>query len=62
MKKVVEYNPSCPADVWLGIGICYFKLSCFIKAKFALEHVISIEPENAMAFTALGITLIQLNP
>ena len=62
LKKVVDYNPKCPADVWLGIGICYFKLNNYIKAKFALEHVLELDPENSMALTSLGITEIQLNP
>lgn len=62
LKKVVNINPNCPADVWLGIGILYFKLNNYIKAKFALERVIEVEPNNSMALTALGITEIQLNP
>ena len=62
LKKVVNINPNCPADIWLGIGILYFKLKNFIKAKFSLEHVIELEPNNSMALTALGITEIQLNP
>jgi len=45
-------------DIWLGIGIIYFKLDNFIKAKFALEHVVAVEPNNSMALTALGIVEI----
>ena len=40
LKKVVEINPNCPLDIWMGIGICYYKLNNLPKAKFALEHVV----------------------
>jgi tetratricopeptide (TPR) repeat protein len=61
LKKVIKINPNSPVDIWLGIGIIYFKMNNFIKAKFSLEHVIHLEPKNSMALTALGITEIQLN-
>lgn len=50
-----------PAEIWVGIGICYFKLMNFIKAKFAFEHALEIDPQNPMALTSLGITEIAIN-
>lgn len=32
-----------PIDIWLAIGICYFKLRNLPKAKFAMEHVLSVD-------------------
>jgi len=40
----------------MAIGICYFKLNNIPKAKFALDYVLEIDPQNAMAMTALGVT------
>ena len=60
-KKIVNLNPNCPMDIWLAIGICYFKLKNLPKAKFALEHVIHNDPCNSMALTSLGIVELLLN-
>ena len=56
LKMMVDLNPRSPPEVWLGIGICYFKLNNLVKAKFALQHVLELDPDNSMAMTALGIT------
>jgi tetratricopeptide (TPR) repeat protein len=56
LKKVVDINPLSPSDIWMAIGICYFKLNNIPKAKFALDYVLEIDPQNAMAMTALGVT------
>ena len=61
LKKIILLNPHSPLDIWLAIGVCYFKLKNLPKAKFALEHVLEHEPENSMALTALGITELQIN-
>lgn len=61
LKKVVELNPNVPLDIWMAIGICYFKLGNLPKAKFALEFVLEHDPENAMALTSLGVTELQIN-
>jgi len=61
LKKMVDLNPRSPPDVWLGIGICYFKLKNSAKAKFALEHVLMLDPQNSMAMTALGVTELQIS-
>lgn len=62
LKRMAENNPlGCPAEIWLGIGICYFKMRNLAKAKFALEHSLSKQPNNAMALTSLAITEMQIN-
>lgn len=61
LKMMVDLNPRSPPEVWLGIGICYFKLNNLVKAKFALEHVLELDPNNSVAMTALGITELQIN-
>lgn len=61
LKRVIQINPCAPLDIWLAIGIVYFKLKNLPKAKFALEHVVENDPSNAMALTALGVTELQIN-
>jgi len=56
LKRVIEMNPNAPLDIWMAIGICYFKLGNLPKAKFALEFVLEHDPDNATALTALGVT------
>jgi tetratricopeptide (TPR) repeat protein len=61
LKKIIFLNPLSPADIWLAIGICYSKLNNLPKAKFALEHVLKLQPNNSMALTSLGIVELQIN-
>ena len=61
-KKLIQLNPCAPADIWLAVGICHFKLKNLPKAKFSMEHVLSIDPTNSMALTSLGIIEIQMSP
>ena len=61
LKNLIEINPLCPSDIWLALGVCYFKLNNFLKAKFSFEHTLEIDPDNSMALTCLGITEILLN-
>lgn len=58
LKRVIDQNPCAPVDIWCAVGILYFKLHNLPKAKFALEHVLSLDKDNSMALTALAITLI----
>lgn len=58
---MINLNPKSPPDIWLGIGICYFKLNQLPKAKFAFEHVLKLDANNSMALTALGITELKIN-
>jgi RNA polymerase-associated protein CTR9 len=61
LKRLIEVNPLCPSDIWLALGVCYFKLNNYLKAKFSFEHTLNIDPENSMALTSLGITEILMN-
>lgn len=61
LKKLIEINPLSPPDIWLALGVCYFKIGNYLKAKFAFEHTLEIDPENSMALTSLGITELLLN-
>lgn len=40
LKKVVKSNPICPVDIWIAIGVCYFKIGNLVKAKFTFEYVL----------------------
>jgi RNA polymerase-associated protein CTR9 len=44
LKKLIEINPLSPSDIWLALGICYFKLNNYLKAKFAFEHTLEVDP------------------
>ena len=33
-KKALKFNPNCPADVRLGMGHCFAKLSKLDKARY----------------------------
>lgn len=62
MKKVVEVSgANTPPDIWVSIGILHFKLKNLPKAKFALEHVLNLQPDNPMAITCLAIVEMQIN-
>ena len=61
LKRIIHINPESPPEIWLAIGICYSKLSNLPKAKFALEHVLSVDPNNSMALTSLGVVELQIN-
>ena len=61
LKRLIEINPMCPSDIWLALGVCYFKLNNYLKAKFAFEHTLEIDPQNSMALTSLGITELLMN-
>lgn len=41
-KKVLLLNPNCPADVRLGIGLCYYKLENLEKAQLAFQRVLQL--------------------
>jgi len=59
---VIRVNPKVPLDLWLAVGICYYKLGNITKARFAIEHVVENEAQNAFAVTCLAVIEQQLNP
>jgi RNA polymerase-associated protein CTR9 len=48
-------NPRSPPSIWVGIGLCYYRLGNITKAKFAFQRVLDTEPGNALANNALVI-------
>ena len=48
-------NPRTPPSIWLGIGLCYYRLGNTTKAKFTFQRVLDYEPGNALANNALAI-------
>jgi len=58
LRQILRANPNSPLDIWLALGIVYFKLNNLPKAKFAIEHVVEQDPKNAFAMTCLGIVTI----
>lgn len=52
-------NPRSPPSIWFGLGLCYYRLGNMIKAKFAFQRVLEMEPNHIMANNALAIMLTQ---
>ncbi len=55
LKQVISLNPRSPPTIWLGIGLCYYRLGNLTKAKFAFQRVVDYEPGNSLANNALVI-------
>ena len=51
-------NPRAPASVRFGMGLCYFRMENYEKARFSFERVIELESDNAIAKVALAIVEI----
>lgn len=58
-RKALEVCPNCPADVRLGLGICFYKLNMIEKAEEALSKALSLDPKCVGALT--GLAVIELN-
>lgn len=58
-KKALQICPNCPADVRLGLGICFYKLNMIEKAEEAFLKALSIDPRCVGALT--GLAVIELN-
>ena len=58
---MVEENPRFPSDIWVGIGLCYFRLGNLPKAKLSMDKTLELDPANSMALTAIGIIEIASN-
>ena len=62
VKRIAEMSGgNTPPEIWLVVGILYFKMKNLPKAKFALEHVLELQPDNPMAMTSLAIVELQIN-
>jgi len=58
-KKALRSNPSCPADVRLGMGHCFLKLGNMEKAKLAFERALELDANCVGAM--VGIAILKLN-
>lgn len=58
-KKALQICPNCPADVRLGLGICFYKLNMFEKAEIAFKKALSLDPRCVGALN--GLAVIELN-
>ena len=58
-KKALQICPDCPADVRLGLGICFYKLNMLEKAEEAFSKALSIDPRCVGALA--GLAVIELN-
>lgn len=58
-KKALQICPNCPADVRLGLGICFYKLNMFDKAEIAFKKALTLDPRCVGALT--GLAVIEIN-
>lgn len=58
-KKALQVCPNCPADVRLGLAICFYKLNMPDKAEEAFLKALSLDPKCIGALT--GLAVIELN-
>ncbi|XP_018496723.2 RNA polymerase-associated protein CTR9 homolog [Galendromus occidentalis] len=58
-KKALRTNPNCPADVRLGMGLCFFKLGKLEKARLAFGRAIELNPKCIGAL--VGLAILELN-
>jgi RNA polymerase-associated protein CTR9 len=55
LKQVINMNPRSPPSIWLGIGLCYYRLGNITKALFTFQRVLDYEPGNVLANNAIVI-------
>ena len=58
-KKALRENPNCPADVRLGMGHCFVKLSKPEKAKLAFERALELDDRCVGAL--VGLAILEMN-
>lgn len=58
-KRALQVCPNCPADVRLGMAICFYKLNMLEKAEEAFAKALSLDPKCVGALT--GLAVIELN-
>ena len=55
-RIALERNPFyCPANVRLGLGLCYYRLNRMDLAKKCFQRVLQLEPNNSSALAALAV-------
>lgn len=58
-KKVLYSNPTCPADVRLGLAHCFLKLGNTEKARLAFERALKLDSKCLGAL--VGLALMNVN-
>lgn len=58
-KKCLRLNPACPADIRLGMGLCFYKMNKMIKAVDAFTRALHLNPGCVGAL--IGLAVINLN-
>ncbi|XP_018496756.1 LOW QUALITY PROTEIN: RNA polymerase-associated protein CTR9 homolog [Galendromus occidentalis] len=58
-QKALRTNPNCPADVRLGMGLCFFELGNLEKARLAFGRAIELNPKCVGA--VVGLAILELN-
>ncbi|XP_066276427.1 RNA polymerase-associated protein CTR9 homolog isoform X1 [Branchiostoma lanceolatum] len=58
-KKALRTNPNCPAEVRLGMGHCFMKLSKADKARLAFQRALELNPKCVGAL--VGLAILELN-
>ncbi len=54
-QHIFALHPTTPLNVRMGIGICFFKLGDFRKARMAFERCLQINPSDDRCLVYLGI-------
>jgi RNA polymerase-associated protein CTR9 len=55
-------NPKAPSDLWFALGLCYYRVNNFPKARLTFEKTLELDGKNAMALTSLGILELVSSP
>ncbi|KAM3854285.1 RNA polymerase-associated protein CTR9 homolog [Vipera latastei] len=58
-KKALRTNPGCPAEVRLGMGHCFVKLSKLEKARLAFSRALELNSKCVGAL--VGLAVLELN-
>lgn len=58
-RRALQICPNCPADVRIGLAICFYKLNMTEKAEAAFLRALSLNRQSVGALT--GLALIELN-
>ena len=58
-KEALRRCPDCPAEVRLGLAVCYFKLGNLHKAMAAYERVLDLSPSSTPALLGLAVLKMQ---
>jgi len=55
IKEILRANPLAPSDMWLALGLCYYRTGNMAKAKLSFDKTLEVDSNNSMALASLGI-------